>query len=179
MAKDIDLLTKNAKAYNEPGSQVYKVILLFTFWSIPHVRFNVLPQTGQSNFGWLSMFGVTLFYCLKDANTIKKVFIQRRTELEQAEPTKSSLRIRYLHHAGFLFWYIELPGSWARLIVPKKVYSPHSEVGILWFPLTVQKHVGRRIGDSKLPLVGGKIYIVCVCAQRLLVSHSGYIPILL
>ncbi|XP_060775398.1 polybromo 1, like isoform X2 [Neoarius graeffei] len=53
MAKDIDLLTKNAKAYNEPGSQVYK-----------------------------------------DANTIKKVFIQRRTELEQAEPTKSSLRIR-------------------------------------------------------------------------------------
>lgn len=51
MAKDIDLLTKNAKAYNEPGSQVYKVILLFTFWSIPHVRFNVLPQTGQSNFG--------------------------------------------------------------------------------------------------------------------------------
>ncbi|KAI5109113.1 polybromo 1, like isoform X1, partial [Silurus meridionalis] len=53
MAKDIDLLTKNAKAYNEPGSQVYK-----------------------------------------DANTIKKVFLQRRTELEQAEPTKSSLRIR-------------------------------------------------------------------------------------
>ncbi|KAM9482460.1 polybromo 1, like isoform 1-T2 [Clarias gariepinus] len=53
MAKDIILLTKNAKAYNEPGSQVYK-----------------------------------------DANTIKKVFIQRRTELEQAEPTKSSLRIR-------------------------------------------------------------------------------------
>uniref|UniRef100_A0A673MSH8 Protein polybromo-1 n=1 Tax=Sinocyclocheilus rhinocerous TaxID=307959 RepID=A0A673MSH8_9TELE len=54
MAKDIDLLTKNAKAYNEPGSQVFK-----------------------------------------DANTIKKVFAQRRTEIEQAEPTKSSLRIRY------------------------------------------------------------------------------------
>uniref|UniRef100_A0A671SC50 Protein polybromo-1 n=1 Tax=Sinocyclocheilus anshuiensis TaxID=1608454 RepID=A0A671SC50_9TELE len=53
MAKDIDLLTKNAKAYNEPGSQVFK-----------------------------------------DANTIKKVFAQRRTEIEQAEPTKSSLRIR-------------------------------------------------------------------------------------
>uniref|UniRef100_A0A8C1GAN9 Protein polybromo-1 n=1 Tax=Cyprinus carpio TaxID=7962 RepID=A0A8C1GAN9_CYPCA len=54
MAKDIDLLTKNAKTYNEPGSQVFK-----------------------------------------DANTIKKVFAQRRTEIEQAEPTKSSLRIRY------------------------------------------------------------------------------------
>ncbi|XP_066520452.1 polybromo 1, like [Hoplias malabaricus] len=53
MAKDIDLLTKNAKTYNEPGSQVFK-----------------------------------------DANTIKKVFNQRRTEIEQAEPTKSSLRIR-------------------------------------------------------------------------------------
>ncbi|XP_060724128.1 polybromo 1, like isoform X2 [Tachysurus vachellii] len=53
MAKDIDLLTKNAKVYNEPGSQVYK-----------------------------------------DANTIKKAFLQRKTELEQAEPTKSSLRIR-------------------------------------------------------------------------------------
>uniref|UniRef100_A0A671PFX9 Protein polybromo-1 n=1 Tax=Sinocyclocheilus anshuiensis TaxID=1608454 RepID=A0A671PFX9_9TELE len=54
MAKDVDILTKNAKMYNEPGSQVFK-----------------------------------------DANTIKKVFAQRRTEIEQAEPTKSSLRIRY------------------------------------------------------------------------------------
>ncbi|XP_069392657.1 polybromo 1, like isoform X1 [Paralichthys olivaceus] len=53
MAKDIDLMAKNAKMYNEPGSQVFK-----------------------------------------DANTIKKVFIQRKTELEHAEPTKSSLRIR-------------------------------------------------------------------------------------
>uniref|UniRef100_A0A1A7YK83 Protein polybromo-1 n=1 Tax=Iconisemion striatum TaxID=60296 RepID=A0A1A7YK83_9TELE len=53
MAKDIDLMTKNAKTYNEPGSQVFK-----------------------------------------DANGIKKVFIQRKTELEHAEPTKSSLRIR-------------------------------------------------------------------------------------
>uniref|UniRef100_A0A3B5Q3E3 Protein polybromo-1 n=1 Tax=Xiphophorus maculatus TaxID=8083 RepID=A0A3B5Q3E3_XIPMA len=53
MAKDIDLMTKNAKTYNEPGSQVFK-----------------------------------------DANTIKKVFIQRKTELEHAEPTKSSIRIR-------------------------------------------------------------------------------------
>ncbi|XP_056129440.1 polybromo 1, like [Lampris incognitus] len=53
MAKDIDLLAKNAKTYNEPGSQVFK-----------------------------------------DANTIKKVFIQRKTELEHAEPTKTSLRIR-------------------------------------------------------------------------------------
>uniref|UniRef100_A0A8C3ACB6 Protein polybromo-1 n=1 Tax=Cyclopterus lumpus TaxID=8103 RepID=A0A8C3ACB6_CYCLU len=53
MAKDIDLMAKNAKTYNEPGSQVFK-----------------------------------------DANTIKKVFIQRKTDLEHAEPTKSSLRIR-------------------------------------------------------------------------------------
>lgn len=27
MAKDIDLLVKNAKTYNEPGSQVFKVSL--------------------------------------------------------------------------------------------------------------------------------------------------------
>uniref|UniRef100_A0A3Q1FDK6 Protein polybromo-1 n=1 Tax=Acanthochromis polyacanthus TaxID=80966 RepID=A0A3Q1FDK6_9TELE len=54
MAKDVDLMAKNAKTYNEPGSQVFK-----------------------------------------DANTIKKVFIQRKTELEHGEPTKSSLRIRY------------------------------------------------------------------------------------
>uniref|UniRef100_A0A3Q1B3J3 Protein polybromo-1 n=1 Tax=Amphiprion ocellaris TaxID=80972 RepID=A0A3Q1B3J3_AMPOC len=53
MAKDVDLMAKNAKTYNEPGSQVFK-----------------------------------------DANTIKKVFIQRKTELEHGEPTKSSLRIR-------------------------------------------------------------------------------------
>uniref|UniRef100_A0A3Q2X8U1 Protein polybromo-1 n=1 Tax=Haplochromis burtoni TaxID=8153 RepID=A0A3Q2X8U1_HAPBU len=51
MAKDVELMTKNAKTYNEPGSQVFK-----------------------------------------DANTIKKVFIQRKTELEHAEPTKSSLQ---------------------------------------------------------------------------------------
>ncbi|XP_046881152.1 polybromo 1, like isoform X1 [Hypomesus transpacificus] len=53
MAKDVDLLAKNAKTYNEPGSQVFK-----------------------------------------DANTIKKIFVQRKTEIEHAEPTKSSLRIR-------------------------------------------------------------------------------------
>uniref|UniRef100_A0A8C7VAD7 Protein polybromo-1 n=1 Tax=Oncorhynchus mykiss TaxID=8022 RepID=A0A8C7VAD7_ONCMY len=52
MAKDIDLLAKNAKMYNEPGSQVFK-----------------------------------------DANTIKKVFAQRKTEIEHAEPIKSSIRI--------------------------------------------------------------------------------------
>uniref|UniRef100_A0A671VQD7 Protein polybromo-1 n=1 Tax=Sparus aurata TaxID=8175 RepID=A0A671VQD7_SPAAU len=66
MAKDVDLMAKNAKTYNEPGSQVFK-----------------------------------------DANTIKKVFIQRKTELEHAEPTKSSLRIRkqivFLHGWYFLF----------------------------------------------------------------------------
>jgi len=28
MAKDIDLMAKNAKTYNEPGSQVFKVLLL-------------------------------------------------------------------------------------------------------------------------------------------------------
>uniref|UniRef100_A0A8C7TJP7 Protein polybromo-1 n=1 Tax=Oncorhynchus mykiss TaxID=8022 RepID=A0A8C7TJP7_ONCMY len=53
MAKDVDLLAKNAKTYNEPGSQVFK-----------------------------------------DANTIKKVFIQRKTEIDHAEPTKTSVRIR-------------------------------------------------------------------------------------
>ncbi|KAM6981029.1 protein polybromo-1-like [Aplochiton taeniatus] len=53
MAKDIDLLAKNAKTYNEPGSQVFK-----------------------------------------DASTIKKVFAQKKTEMEHAEPLKSSIRIR-------------------------------------------------------------------------------------
>ncbi|TSV54868.1 Protein polybromo-1 [Bagarius yarrelli] len=53
MAKDIDLLVKNAKTYNEPGSQVFK-----------------------------------------DANTIKKIFYQRKMELEHMEPIKSSIRIR-------------------------------------------------------------------------------------
>uniref|UniRef100_A0A8C1ABE8 Protein polybromo-1 n=1 Tax=Cyprinus carpio carpio TaxID=630221 RepID=A0A8C1ABE8_CYPCA len=52
MTKDIDLLVKNAKTYNEPGSQVFK-----------------------------------------DANTIKKIFAQRKLELEHSEPIKSSIRI--------------------------------------------------------------------------------------
>ncbi|XP_027032136.2 protein polybromo-1 isoform X2 [Tachysurus fulvidraco] len=53
MSKDIDLLVKNAKTYNEPGSQVFK-----------------------------------------DSNTIKKIFSQRKMELEHMEPIKSSIRIR-------------------------------------------------------------------------------------
>ncbi|XP_035008805.1 protein polybromo-1-like isoform X1 [Hippoglossus stenolepis] len=53
MAKDIDLLVKNAKTYNEPGSQVFK-----------------------------------------DANTIKKIFTQKKSEMEHGEPIKSSIRIR-------------------------------------------------------------------------------------
>uniref|UniRef100_A0A3Q3GZM9 Protein polybromo-1 n=1 Tax=Kryptolebias marmoratus TaxID=37003 RepID=A0A3Q3GZM9_KRYMA len=53
MAKDIDLLVKNAKTYNEPGSQVFK-----------------------------------------DANTIKKIFAQKKSEIEHGEPIKSSIRIR-------------------------------------------------------------------------------------
>ncbi|XP_053723226.1 protein polybromo-1 isoform X1 [Synchiropus splendidus] len=53
MAKDVELLVKNAKTYNEPGSQVFK-----------------------------------------DANTIKKVFSQKKSEIEHGEPIKSSIRIR-------------------------------------------------------------------------------------
>uniref|UniRef100_A0AAQ4NYX8 Protein polybromo-1 n=1 Tax=Gasterosteus aculeatus aculeatus TaxID=481459 RepID=A0AAQ4NYX8_GASAC len=53
MAKDIDLLVRNAKTYNEPGSQVFK-----------------------------------------DANTIKKIFAQKKSEMEHGEPIKSSIRIR-------------------------------------------------------------------------------------
>ncbi|XP_062842241.1 protein polybromo-1 isoform X2 [Trichomycterus rosablanca] len=53
MSKDIDLLVKNAKTYNEPGSQVFK-----------------------------------------DANTIKRIFSQKKMELEHMEPIKSSIRIR-------------------------------------------------------------------------------------
>ncbi|XP_077134267.1 protein polybromo-1 isoform X5 [Ranitomeya variabilis] len=53
IAKDIDLLAKNAKTYNEPGSQVFK-----------------------------------------DANTIKKLFALKKSELEYTEYSKSSLRSR-------------------------------------------------------------------------------------
>ncbi|XP_069592931.1 protein polybromo-1 isoform X4 [Ranitomeya imitator] len=53
IAKDIDLLAKNAKTYNEPGSQVFK-----------------------------------------DANTIKKLFALKKSELDYTEYSKSSLRSR-------------------------------------------------------------------------------------
>ncbi|XP_075039190.1 protein polybromo-1 isoform X2 [Mixophyes fleayi] len=53
MAKDIDLLAKNAKTYNEPGSQVFK-----------------------------------------DANTIKKLFALKKSEIDFTEFSKSSLRSR-------------------------------------------------------------------------------------
>ncbi|XP_073500540.1 protein polybromo-1 isoform X6 [Phyllobates terribilis] len=53
IAKDIDLLAKNAKTYNEPGSQVFK-----------------------------------------DANTLKKLFALKKSELDYTEYSKSSLRSR-------------------------------------------------------------------------------------
>ncbi|XP_069499275.1 protein polybromo-1 isoform X3 [Ambystoma mexicanum] len=53
MAKDVELLTKNAKTYNEPGSQVFK-----------------------------------------DANTIKKLFALKKSEMDHFEFAKTSLRIR-------------------------------------------------------------------------------------
>lgn len=47
MAKDIDLMTKNAKTYNEPGSQVFKVVLLphyyyFFFLGFSHASNNLI-----------------------------------------------------------------------------------------------------------------------------------------
>ncbi|XP_053326173.1 protein polybromo-1 [Spea bombifrons] len=53
MAKDVDLLAKNAKTYNEPGSQVFK-----------------------------------------DANTIKKLFALKKSEIDFTEFSKTSLRNR-------------------------------------------------------------------------------------
>uniref|UniRef100_A0A3B3XX57 Protein polybromo-1 n=1 Tax=Poecilia mexicana TaxID=48701 RepID=A0A3B3XX57_9TELE len=60
MAKDVDLLVKNAKTYNEPGSQVFK-----------------------------------------DANTIKKVFAQKKSEMEHGEPIKSSILNRFIIFFSF------------------------------------------------------------------------------
>lgn len=37
MAKDIDLMAKNAKTYNEPGSQVFKVIYLCWFYFLLNI----------------------------------------------------------------------------------------------------------------------------------------------
>lgn len=37
MAKDIDLLAKNAKTYNEPGSQVFKVSFSLLLFSLVRV----------------------------------------------------------------------------------------------------------------------------------------------
>lgn len=45
MAKDIDLLAKNAKTYNEPGSQVFKVSFLLLFSLV-----RVIPYFGANSF---------------------------------------------------------------------------------------------------------------------------------
>lgn len=37
MAKDIDLMAKNAKTYNEPGSQVFKVAYLSWFYFLASI----------------------------------------------------------------------------------------------------------------------------------------------
>lgn len=81
MAKDIDLLVKNAKTYNEPGSQVFKVRVHLKAWC----RLLLVSKTNL----WLAVV-------LQDANTIKKIFAQKKSEIEHGEPIKSSIRIRYL-----------------------------------------------------------------------------------
>lgn len=46
MAKDIDLMAKNAKTYNEPGSQVFKVAYLS--WFLLSRKYNFLNLNGCS-----------------------------------------------------------------------------------------------------------------------------------
>ena len=43
MAKDIDLLAKNAKTYNEPGSQVFKVSFVVVAFIDKNTDFNLEP----------------------------------------------------------------------------------------------------------------------------------------
>lgn len=77
MSKDIELLVKNAKTYNEPGSQVFKVTDL-TLHSVVVLSIRIFNKIN-----------------LQDANTIKRIFSQKKTELEHMEPIKSSIRIRF------------------------------------------------------------------------------------
>uniref|UniRef100_A0A8C7TIL0 Protein polybromo-1 n=1 Tax=Oncorhynchus mykiss TaxID=8022 RepID=A0A8C7TIL0_ONCMY len=91
MAKDVDLLAKNAKTYNEPGSQVFKVYLSYAEYNIYYAAFL------YSHMFWCTIELKILLHVYNfpnDANTIKKVFIQRKTEIDHAEPTKTSVRIR-------------------------------------------------------------------------------------
>lgn len=83
MAKDIDLLVKNAKIYNEPGSQVFKV----SSWDSNVQPMDIWRQ--QFVFNFLNCI------CVQDANTIKKIFAQKKSEIEHGDPVKSSVRIRY------------------------------------------------------------------------------------
>ena len=43
MAKDVDLLAKNAKTYNEPGSQVFKVSFVVVAFIDKNTDFNLEP----------------------------------------------------------------------------------------------------------------------------------------
>ena len=85
MGKDIDLLVKNAKTYNEPGSQVFKVSLIGTK-SLIRTSFLIDTTLGQT--------AHYIYHVFQDANNIKKIFAQRKAEMEHAEPVKSSIRIR-------------------------------------------------------------------------------------
>lgn len=44
MAKDIDLMTKNAKTYNEPGSQVFKVTPYSSFYLFVYIFVNIVSN---------------------------------------------------------------------------------------------------------------------------------------
>lgn len=53
MAKDVDLMAKNAKTYNEPGSQVFKVNSFSRFFSFDEMYSNI-PN----------IYNCSLLYCI-------------------------------------------------------------------------------------------------------------------
>lgn len=80
MAKDVDLLVKNAKTYNEPGSQVFKASKVCDCKFMRTM--SVVIDVNVCSSRW------------QDANNIKRIFAQKKSEIEHGEPIKSSVRIR-------------------------------------------------------------------------------------
>ncbi|CAB1315070.1 unnamed protein product [Coregonus sp. 'balchen'] len=91
---DFQLLFNNAKAYYKPDSLEYRAT--YKLWDLYLRTKNEFVQRGDydDEEGDDAQDNPGGFNEDEDANTIKNIFPQRKTEIEHAEPIKSSIRIK-------------------------------------------------------------------------------------
>ena len=92
--RDLNLLVKNAHAFNEPGSQVYKVCVFQNALSFLNMSDKKGKTTQQESVDKLCRYKLQYMF-LQDATAIKKTVVTKRLEIEHTlSGAKSSKRLR-------------------------------------------------------------------------------------